>query len=572
MEKTNKNVINIVEKMTLDQKVGALLTLGFAGTVATGRIFEAIEKYHCGGFRLTPQGRSTGGNYVDPKTGKAVVSFKEDSGYKKGVPSPQCSAGQYKKVLESLQEAARKRPLGIPLHFSSDQEGGESVNCGFPEVQLFPRSMGVRASGDSGYAYEVSKAVGVQCKAVGFNCLHSPNVDVNTDPMNPEICARSYSDQAEEVAEYAEQACRGFKAAGMIATAKHFPGRGDSPVDAHFQVPVIDADKETLWNRELLPYRRLIEQDLIPCIMIAHTIYPALDPDNIATVSKKILTGLLRGEMRFKGVITTDSMTMGGIATRYGVAQACAMALEAGADLVLMKSQGSLVEETIAEIKSFIKDGRIPMEELDNKVYRVLSLKYEYGLFYSSRQDYEEPDQVLNDPGILKLSKDIALKSVLVSRNNAQALPLSKEENILLIEQADLQRFLNLSCYPGILYHNCEKYSSNITYLETEYTYDAEDLERIEKKMQDFDTIIVTNYFSRGRRSNTEKIEEMAAMKGKKVILVTNTPYELTIPKNADTVIVTFTTTVRNIEVVAGTLFGEMEPRGEMPVTNYAKS
>lgn len=571
MQKTNKYVIHLIEKMTLEQKVGALLTLGFSGTVATARIFELIEKYHCGGFRLTPHGRSASANYVDPRTGKTVVKINHDNGYKKGVPAPQCTAGEYKKVLESLQDAARKRPLGIPLHFSSDQEGGESANCGFPEVQLFPRSMGVRASGDSGFAYEVSRAVGLQCRAVGFTCLHSPNVDVNTDPMNPEINARSYSDDPEVAAEYAVQACRGFKDAGMIATAKHFPGRGDSPVDAHFEVPVITADKETLWNRELLPYRRLIEEDLIPCIMIAHSIYPALDPDCIATVSKKILTGLLREEMGFNGVITTDSMTMGGIASRYGVAQACAMALEAGADLVLMKSQGSLVEETISAITDFVREGRITMEELDRKVYRVLDLKYRYGLFYPSKQDYEEPDQVLKDPQIVKLSKEAALKSVLVARNRKQLLPLSKEEKILLIEQADLSRFVNLSCYPGILFNNCTKYNRNITYLETDYTFDQEDLERINKKLADFDTVIVTNYFTRGRKSNTEKIRELAAIQGKNIILITNTPYELTIPNNADTVIVTFTTTVRNIEVAAGALFGEIDPRGEMPVSNYAR-
>lgn len=571
MKKLNKDVVHIVEKMTLDQKVGAMLTLGFPGTVATARTFDLIEKYHCGGFRLTPHGRSSSGIYIDPKTGKTVVEIKNDNGNKKGIPSPQCTAGEYKKVLESLQKAAVKRPLGIPLHFSSDQEGGESANCGFSEVWQFPRSMGIRATGDSGYAYEVSKAVGMQCRAVGFNCLHSPNVDVNTDSRNPEICTRSYSDEAETVARYAVQSCRGFRDAGIIATAKHFPGRGDSPVDAHFEIPVVLADKETLWNRELLPYRRLIEEDLIPCIMIAHTVYPALDPDNIATVSKKIITGLLREEMGFQGVITTDSMTMGGIATRYGVDQACAMALEAGADLVLMKAQGNLVEKTIAAIKDYIRQGRISMEDLDNKVYRILALKYEYGLFYSSKQNYEEPEKVLRDPRIQNLSKETALKSVLIARDRSKALPLSKEERILLIEQADLSRFVNLSCYPGILFDNCERYSRSLTYLETGYTYDEEDLERIEKKMERFDTVVITNYFTRGKRSNTEKVEELAARKGKKVILITNTPYELTIPKNVDTVILTFTTTVHSIEVVAGTLFGEIQPQGEMPVTNYAR-
>ncbi len=570
MEKSNKNIVHIIEKMTLDQKIGAMLTLGFSGTVATKRVFEMIEKYHCGGFRLTPHGRSASANYVDPRTGRTVVAIKNDNGIKKGVPSPQCTAGEYKKLLQSFQQAARKRPLGIPLHFSTDQEGGESANCGFSEVQLFPRSMGVRASGDSGMAYEVSKAVGLQCRAVGFHCLHSPNVDVNVDARNPEICTRSYSDSAEEVAEYAEQACRGFKDAGIIATAKHFPGRGDSPVDAHFEIPVVNADRETLWNRELLPYRRLIEKKLLPCIMIAHTIYPALDPDCIATVSRKIITGLLREKMGFQGVVTTDSMTMGGIATRYGVARACAMALEAGADLVLMKSQGNLVEETIEAIRQSIEEGRITREELDDKIYRILSLKYEYGMFHARTDDFEEPERILRDPGIFALSEEAAVKSVLIARDREKILPLSREEKILIVEQADMSRFVNLAYYPGMLYQNCCRYSRNLDYLETAYTYDEEDLRRIEDKIQGYDTIIITSYFTRGRRSNIEKVKELAALAGKNIIIVTNTPYELTIPEEAGTVIVTFATTIRNIEVAAGTIFGEIEPEGEMPVKNHA--
>lgn len=566
MDRENKNVAHIIEKMTLDQKIGALLTLGFAGTVANPRSYDFVEKYHCGGLRLTPHGRSFG-NYVNPKTGETVVNIQNDNGYKKGVSSPQCTAEEYKEVLDSLKEAAEKRPLGIPLHFSFDQEGGENANCYFPGIHLFPRPMGIRATGDSGYAREVARAVGIQCGSIGFNWIHSPNLDVNTEAMNPEIGVRSYSNEPEVVAEYARQACIGFKEAGMIATAKHFPGRGDSPVDAHFELPVITADKETLWNRELLPYRRLIGENLLPSIMIAHSIYPALDPDCVATVSRKILTGLLREEMGFQGVITTDSMTMGAIATRYGVANACAMSLEAGADLVLMKAEGGLVEETIEEIRSFVEKGRISMEELDDKVYRVLALKYEYGLFHPTDRKFAPPEQVMKDEKILKLSREVAVKSVLVRRDEKHVLPLSKEERILLIEQADTSKFLNLSNYPGILYHNCLNYNRNITYLETSYEYDAEDLERIDRKIKDFDTIIVTNYFARGRTCNTEKVRELAQL-GKKLVLVTNTPYDMAIPENVGTVVLTFTPTARNIEVVAGSLFGEILPQGEMPVTN----
>lgn len=565
MKKENKYVLNLISKMTLDQKVGALLTLGFSGTMVRPHIYEFITKYHCGGLRLSPNGR-TFGSYVDPKSGKSIVNVADEKGYKKGLKPPYATASEYKEMLEELQEVAMKRPLAIPLHFSYDQEGGTSADFSFGGVNIFTKPMGLRATGDSKLAYEVAKAVSRQSRAVGFNWIHSPVLDVNVDPRNPEIYTRAYSDKAEVVAEYAAESCLGFKEGGLIATGKHFPGRGDSAVDAHFEVPVIDVDRETMLNRELLPYKVLIEKDLLPSIMIAHSIFPAFDSEHIATVSKKILTGLLREELGFEGVITTDSMTMGAIATRYGVANACAMSLEAGADLVLMKAEGSLVDETFNTIKSFVQEGRISEEELNKKVYRVLSTKYEYGLFNQGTLVDEKPEAVIKDEKIVFLSKLVARKSVLVARDRNNVLPLSKDERILIIEQIN-KTPNDMSWHPGILFKKSVKHNVNISYLETSYTLDEEDIANIRRRAKDFDTIVITNFYIRGSLSNNDMVKELAQDKSKKVVLVTNTPYEaLSIPSEADTVIVTFATSPDNIEVVAGALFGEISPEGEWPV------
>ena len=366
LKRTNGYINHLIEQMTLDEKIGAVLTLGFAGAVPRRHIYEFIEKYHCGGLRLSCDMR-TFGSYVDPKSNKKVVSVEGESGCKYKDEAPSCTASEYKEVLDGLQAAARRRRLSIPLHFSYDQEGGSSADFCFGGVNLSPKPMGIRATNDPSMAYEVAKAVAKQSKVVGFNWVHSPVLDVNSDPRNPEIYTRAYSDNAEDVAEYALESCRGFAEGKMIATGKHFPGRGHSDIDAHFQVPVIDVDYDTMMKRELLPYKRLIKAGVLPSIMIAHSIFPAIDPDNIATVSKKVVTGLLREKLGFEGVITTDSMTMGAIATRYGVAHACAMALEAGADLVLMKAENQLVEETVAEIRRFVTEGILPESSLDER-------------------------------------------------------------------------------------------------------------------------------------------------------------------------------------------------------------
>lgn len=565
MEKKNRFVTDLISRMTLEQKIGAMLTLGFSGVVPRQHIYDYIEKYHCGGLRLSTEGRVFG-SYVDPKTAKKVVSVEGKTGVRfQAAPVP--TASQYKAVLDDLQAAARRRPLSIPLHFSYDQEGGSSADFAFGGVRIFTKPMGLRATNDPKMAYEVARAVAKQSKAVGFSWIHSPVLDVNSDPRNPEIYTRSYSDKVEDVVEYAIQTCRGFQEGKMIATGKHFPGRGDSDVDAHFQVPVINVDKETMLNRELLPYKKLIELDLLPSIMIAHSIFPAFDPVDIATVSKPILTGLLRETLGFNGVITTDSMTMGAVATRYGVAKACAMSLEAGADLVLMKSESGLVEDTVAAIRESIESGRISAEELNNKVYRILSLKYEYGLFYDAEDHDVIPETVINDKSVVELSKRVARGSVLVGRDETSALPLTPEENVLVIEQM-VKNYNNMDWHSGILFENCLKYSRKISYLETMYTYDDKDKERILAEIPACDTVVVTNYFIRGKLCNKEFIQELIAkFPEKKFVVVTNTPYEeVSIPKNARTVVVTFATSPDNIEATAGVLYGKIAPEGVWPI------
>lgn len=565
MVKNNSYIKNLISRMSLEQKIGAMLTLGFSGVVPKANIYKYIEEYHCGGLRLETSLRQFG-NYVDPKNNTTVVKIESKTGIRFKTNAPLCTASQYKAVLEELQTCARNRELSIPLHFSFDQEGGSSANFFFGGVNLFTKPMGIRAMDDPKMAYRIAKAVSAQSRAVGFNWVHSPVLDVNSEPANPEIYTRAYSDDAEVVAEYALEACKGFKEGGLIATGKHFPGRGHSDVDAHFKVPVIDVDYETLVERELLPYRKLIEAGALPSIMIAHSIFPAVDPDNIATVSKKVVTGLLREELGFEGVITTDSMTMGALATKYGVANACALALEAGADLVLMKAENHLVEDTIAAIKKSIEEGRISAEELDNKVYRILNLKYEYGLFHGEKENIV-PEQVLQDKEIVELAKTAARRSILIERDKDKVFPV-KDGKVLVVEQQVLL-CNDYQWHSGLLYEQCQKYHSYVDYLETSYSYDEVDEAQIREAIEEYDVIIATNYFQRGKAGNKEFWEKLLEeYSDKKIILVTNTPYEqVSIPENARNVLLNFATTPENTKAAAAILFGKMKAEGAWPLT-----
>lgn len=572
MEKKNSYIKNLIDRMSLEQKIGAVLTLGFAGTVPKSHIYKYIEKYHCGGLRLSCDMRQFG-NYVDPDGNKTVVKVENANGIRFNGPAPVPTAGQYKAVLDDLQKAAENRPLSIPLHFSYDQEGGSSADFFFGGVSLFPKPMGIRSADDPDMAYRIARAVARQGKAAGFNWIHSPVLDVNSEASNPEIYTRAYSDDAEVVTEYARETCRGLKEERMIATGKHFPGRGHSDVDAHFRVPVINVDEQTLWERELLPYRKLIAEGLLPSIMIAHSIFPAIDPDHIATVSGKVITGLLREKLGFEGVITTDSMTMGAIATKYGVANACALSLEAGADLVLMKAENGLVEEVIETIGTFLREGRISMEEMDNKVYRILNLKYEYGLFGPAKNT-GCPEAVLQDGEIRELARRAARRSIFVQRDREAQIPV-QGERILVIEQK-VKEYNDMQWHSGILWEACLQYHENVDYLETSYSYDETDKERIVEafRSRKYDTVIATNYFLRGKARNKQFWEQMLEGDSHgKVIIVTNTPYEeLSVPCNAENVLVTLATSPENIKAAAAVLFGKMTPEGVWPLEHRTRA
>ena len=566
MKDASKYLQSVINNMSLDEKIGGLLTLGFAGTKPRKHIYEFITKYHCGGLRLSPTARLFG-NYVSP-TGEVIVDIASNH-YLKSSQQPVVDGGEYKKTIMELQTLAKSRKSGVPLHFSYDQEGGTSADFNFGGVSLFPKPMGLTATNDKNLCRKVAIAMSEQSLAVGFNYLHSPVLDVNTDPKNPEIYTRAYSDDVNTVIEYARETCIGLKEAGMIATGKHFPGRGDSDVDAHYELPVIDVEYETMINRELLPYKVLIAEDLLPSIMIAHSIYPAFDNENVATVSHKIVTGLLREKLGFKGVITTDSMTMGALALRYGVANACAMSLVAGCDLILMKAENSLVEETINKIKTFIYDGKLSVEDIEEKLLRILKMKYEYGMFTTSKYNDVDVNKLINKSEYKVLASDVGRKSIMDISESPIKTPIDVTKKTLVIEQMNKGVPNNSHWHYGYLYHKSLEYGLNADYYEIDYVIDQEDIDTIITLSSKYDRIIVTNFYVRSKSANNDFMLELQEKFAGDLLIITNTPYKLSTLDEMKHVILTFATTPPNIDSVCNYLFKGVEPLGQWPLVHY---
>lgn len=403
----NVEVQGILDGMTLEQKIAQM----FIGSVSGGedldqakQIFQTLQY---GGFSYSYifEYFIRGGNYIP-------------CGISKMIPITETA-----EFLCDVQKAAIDI-IGIPLIITADQEGGmeESLYRREPVV-LTPTQMGMGSAGTPQDAYTAGTLTAVQWKAVGMNMFLGPCVDVNSNPKNPEISHRSFSDLPEVVAEMSEQVIKAYQDQGVIATAKHFPGRGNSGTNAHAELDVLDMPREHFDEVEFVPFRRAIEAG-VETVMLAHTIYPALGDDKLpASLSPTIVRDVLRGELGFEGVIYTDDITMFAVSNNYGIPTACAMAIEAGCDMILMKVNEKILA-SIDAIKKSIKAGQISEEQIDNSVRRLLELKVKYGCFEEPKFSKADVLKKVGTPEQVKTGRQLARRAVLAVKNAGDIFPL----------------------------------------------------------------------------------------------------------------------------------------------------
>lgn len=289
------------------------------------------------------------------------------------------SARQVAALTTGLRTASPK----IPLVVGVDQENGTVSRLGSLVTRL-PGASAIGATGDPANARAAAKVTGVELRALGIMLDFAPVADVNINPGNPVIGPRAYGSDPRKVAAMVGAAVDGFHAAGIASAAKHFPGHGDTTVDSHTGLPVIKHSKAT-WRRvDAPPFREAIKRG-VDAIMTAHVVMPDLDPSgDPATLSRPVLTGLLRGELGFDGVIITDALDMAGVRKKYSDAEVAVRAILAGADILLMPP--SLPKAYDAVLKA-VESGRISERRLDESVLRILRLKQNRGVFDATRTD-----------------------------------------------------------------------------------------------------------------------------------------------------------------------------------------
>ena len=554
------NIKALISRMTVDQKIGQIITFEFIGNRIRPDSYDKLEGLHCGGLRITPHI-----NEAIPYDKRFDAAFME-----KQQLAPHAEPDVYAAVIRDLQSIARERPLGIPLHISIDQEGDFSCDFARGGVNLAPSAMGVSATGNRKLAFDVYRAVGRQLRSIGATMVHSPVLDVNNNPNNPEISTRSFGDDPKTVIAFAGACMKGFMAAGIVPTAKHFPGRGASAVDLHH---ALDEDPRTLADYEkgeILPYARLITQGL-PAIMMSHQMCRAFDPKKPSTVTPTTYR-YIRDVLKFDGVITTDAMGMKGVLDLYeGLGHACAEAAASGADLVLAKCHPALEGEVFDWIKKYVKDGRIIEADLDRKIERVLRMKASQGLFKS----YFSPRKavrVIRAARVIAPIRKAAEKSAILVRDEAHLLPLRKDTKVLVIEPIYREwqsKGFDIHYQPGMLSLFMEKRSRNVTLLSTDIRVSKYEEEKALALAATHDITVVNTFFWRGCPTNRELIKKLLAQ-GTRVIQVATAPFdEVCTVAEVKTLLITWGQVPECQRSAANILFGKTRSKGKWPLKHY---
>ncbi len=324
-------------------------------------------------------------------------------------------AGTMTRFNNQLQQWALEMDPGIPLFISADLEYGLAQRLPY-EATVFPRQMGIGAAGKEDFAWEQGRITALEGLATGFNWSYSPVADVNVSPQNPVIGVRAFGEQTEEVSRLTAAMVRGSQEHGMIATPKHFPGHGDTDFDSHYDLSMVSYDMETLRKIHLPPFQAAIDAGA-DAIMTAHVVIEALDPSLPATLSEKVLTGLLRQEMGFEGIVVTDAMSMDAIDDYWGAGEAAVMAILAGADIIMATGTPGQQAETFEALYSAVQEGVISKERLEESVGRILRTKAKYGLDRFKMPDPAKALVVAGHEDHRQKAREIAVASMTLVRN-----------------------------------------------------------------------------------------------------------------------------------------------------------
>ena len=550
-----------IRAMTLEEKVGQMFTLQVFGRSAkdkdpavvagnrelygVGTIEEVVDKYKPGGIAYFAGGKDTRG---------------------KDIPNNVSNPRQIAGLSNGIQKAATKQPARIPMLISTDQEQGLVVRVTEPATQL-PGSMALGAARNNDHAKRAAQITGAELRAMGIDQDFAPVADVNVNPENPVIGIRSFGSAPDLVARLTAAQVSGYQE-NVAATAKHFPGHGDTDTDSHTGLPVIDHSKTEIEEIDLPPFRSAIRSG-VDVVMTVHIVVPALDDSGCpklcrpATLSEPILTGVLREELGYKGVVTTDALNMDAL-QEFGEQRIPVEAIEAGADVLLMPKKMDVAYNAVL---GAARSGEIPEKRIDESVERILKLKQERGLFKNPYVNRGLVKNVVGTQQHLATARAITDKTVTLVKNDSGTLPLDGNSGKRVLVVGRWETFAGSSPLNSL----AKGMSARGVTTETLVTGDNPNQAKIEEaasRARNNDLVVVETAYADYWVGQQNLVKALLEDAGKPVIVVAMwNPYDIAYFDEADTYLATYGFRSVSMEALARVLFGEVNPTGKLPVS-----
>ena len=492
--------------------------------------------------------------------------------------------------MNQLQEMSK-----IPLLVSIDGEWGPSMR--FSEYPFFPQQMQLGALPSDSLIYEMGLAVAEQCKMANIHINYAPVVDINVNPKNPVIHARSFGEDRDKVTAYGRAYMKGMQDGGIIACSKHFPGHGDTEVDSHKGLPVLPFSRERLDSLELYPFRDQIKHG-VEMVMMGHLHIPALD-SAVSSISYPIVTGLLREEMGFNGIIVTDALTMKGVSENMESAEIALAAYKAGVDILL--KPGDIIA-SIDRLEEAMNSGECDIEDLNERVRKTLRLKARFGMLernYNPTVDTTNIAERVKKPEHIALVQEMADQSMTLVDNQSGIIPIDMTKKIayvaynakripMLREYGDIEGLSGYNPETGmvdsttLMYQHLLKEAKGdeargeVHYFALDKKSSAKDIASVEKQLSDYDVVILACHDPRGRsRKDLIAQEHLKALekivkKHQPILVHYGSPYGLSdLPwiKELGGLLVAYKDSESNQKAAAKVLTGEIEAIGVLPVT-----
>ncbi|MFH5801346.1 beta-N-acetylhexosaminidase [Haladaptatus sp. CMAA 1911] len=512
-----------VSSLSLSEKVGQLFVAGFDGTTPTEEIATLVSERNLGG----------------------LIYFSRN------VESPD----QLRSLSRTLQGFV---PDGKPpLFLSIDQEGGRVARLSWGTE--LPSAMALGAVDDPDLAFRAGNAVGRELRALGVDLDLAPVLDVNNNPDNPVIGVRSFGERPDRVAKLGSAFAEGLQDSAVVACGKHFPGHGDTAVDSHLDLPVIDHDRERLDGVELRPFRRAIDRG-IGAIMTTHVAFPTItdDPKRPATLSARVVTGLLREELSFDGLVLTDCMEMKAIADGVGTVEGCVQAVEAGCDQIFVSHTPAKQHAAIDAVIEAVESGRVSEDRIDAAVRRVLRAKRAHGAGYVG--DETEWDEAVT--GCRSVAHEIAERSVTLVRDESGELPVTGRVSVYEFDIGRGSRAEETTDRDGA-------FASTLAAagVEVDSTVLAPGESPSESvAVADRSTVVCTS----NAVSNPDQVTVVDTLRERganPIVVATRNPYDLSAMPEVETYLTTYDDTAASLAAAVELLVGERTPTGRLPVT-----